>query len=106
MHYRNLKPGILSRDGPPFICRLMPFIGLNGPIICPFIGCKIPLVWNKGFTLIELIITLTIAGILMAVAAPSMVGFVSSNRLASQVNELIADITLARSEAIKRSATT
>ncbi len=106
MHYRSLKLGIIPQDGVPLICRLMPFIGLSNPIICPFIGYKIPLVWNKGFTLIELIVTLTIAGILMAVAAPSMVGFVSSNRLAGQINELIADINLARSEAIKRSVTT
>ncbi len=38
----------------------------------------------------------------MAIAVPGIQGFVSSNRLTSQVNELMADISLTRSEAIKR----
>lgn len=68
----------------------------------PSICQEPPLVGNSGFTLIELIITLTIAGILMAVAVPGLKSFVSSNRLTAQINDLIADINLARSEAIKR----
>lgn len=64
-----------------------------------------PLVGNRGFTLIELIVTLTIIGILVALAAPGMQSFVSSNRLTTQVNDLLGDINLARSEAIKRNAT-
>jgi len=103
MRYQYIKLGCAFLNGNPFICRFMPFIGLDKPLNNPFVCSKLPLVWIKGFTLIELIITMTIAGILMAVAAPSMVGFVSSNRLASQINDLNASLSIARSEAIKRS---
>jgi len=72
------------------------------PLICQ----RLPLVGNSGFTLIELIITLTIASILMALAVPGFQGFVSSNRLTAQINDVIADISLSRSEAIKRNTTT
>lgn len=88
-----------------FICQIMPFIGNKNTDIKPLICRNIPFVGVIGFTLVELIVTLTIAGILAAVAAPSMFGFVASNRLATQINELIADINLSRSEAIKRGTT-
>jgi len=106
MHYRNRKHGCTSQNGTPFICRLKPFIGSDTTVISPFVGNYTPLVCRKGFTLIELIVALTIAAILMAIAAPGLQKFVSSNRLTSQVNDLLADINLARSEAIKRAETT
>jgi type IV fimbrial biogenesis protein FimT len=106
MHYRSLKPGSTAQSKTPFICRNMPYVGLNNPVIIPIVGKKIPFVCNRGFNLVELIVTLTIAGILMAVAAPALQSFVSSNRLASQINDLIADINLSRNEAIKRNTTT
>ncbi|MFC1777842.1 GspH/FimT family pseudopilin [Pseudomonadota bacterium] len=56
----------------------------------------------KGLTLIELMITLAIAGILIASAAPSMREFIQNNRSATQINELQATLNLGRSEAIKR----
>ncbi len=56
----------------------------------------------KGLTLVELMITLAIAGILIATAAPSMREFIQNNRSATQINELQATLNLARSEAIKR----
>lgn len=55
-----------------------------------------------GFTLVELIITLTIAGILIALAAPAMQTFIQDQRLTNQANEFIADLNIARSEAVKR----
>lgn len=57
---------------------------------------------NNGFTLIELMITIAIAGILLAVAAPSFRDLLLNNRIATQTNELISDLALARSEAAKR----
>ena len=89
----------------PFICSNVPFICHKNPDKSPLVGLNIPFIGIKGFTLIELVTTLTIAGILMAIAAPSMFSFLASNRLTTQTNDLIADISFARSEAIKRNGT-
>jgi type IV fimbrial biogenesis protein FimT len=105
MNYRPLKLDCGREKIYPFVCQLTPFIWTTTPPILPIIGNKIPLVCFKGFTLIELIVTLTIAGILMAIAAPSMQSFVSGSRLTTQVNDLLADINISRSEAIKRNTT-
>ncbi len=59
---------------------------------------------NKGITFIELMITLAIAAILFATAAPSMRSSIQENRMVTQINELQASLSLARSEAIKRNA--
>lgn len=83
----------------------MPFIGNKRSRIHPFVDRIIPFVGYSGFTLIELVTTLTVAGILMAIAAPGMFSFLASNRLTAQTNDLIADISFARSEAIKRNGT-
>ncbi len=55
-----------------------------------------------GFTLIELIVTLAIGAIILSFGVPSFVSMTQNNRLISQTNELVADINLARSEAVKR----
>lgn len=56
----------------------------------------------QGFTLIELMITISIAAILLAVGVPSMRDMIQQNRLTGNVNEFVASNMLARSEAIKR----
>lgn len=64
---------------------------------------KVPLMSNnKGFTLVELIITVVIAAILLTVVVPGFTDFINSNKLATDVNSLITSIHFARSEAIKR----
>lgn len=59
----------------------------------------------RGFTLTELMITLAIVAIVLTAAVPSFQNFVLDNRLTTQANDLIADLTFARSEAVKRSGT-
>ena len=58
----------------------------------------------SGFTLIELMITLFIVGILLAVGVPSLKTFMQGNQLVAATNELISALHLARSEAIKINA--
>ncbi len=57
---------------------------------------------NKGFTLIELMITIAIIGIVTAIGLPSFKSIMSSSRLTTNANMLVASLNLARSEAIKR----
>lgn len=57
---------------------------------------------HAGFTLLELMIALVVAGVLFGYAIPSMQVFAQNSRLTTATNELVADLNLARSEAIKR----
>jgi type IV fimbrial biogenesis protein FimT len=57
---------------------------------------------DRGFSVVELIVVMSIAAILMTVAAPSMGMFVRNNRLQAQALDLIRVMHLARSEAVKR----
>ena len=84
----------------------MPFVCRNNPIVIPFIGINIPFVRNKGFTLIELIITMTVVGILAVIAVPSYQGLVESSRLTTATNDFMGDISFVRVEAMKRGAST
>jgi type IV fimbrial biogenesis protein FimT len=56
----------------------------------------------RGFTIIELMITLVVAAILLAIAIPSFTYLTVSNRLTTTANELVNRLSLARSDAIKR----
>jgi len=57
-----------------------------------------------GFTLVELVIVVTIAGVLAAIAGPAMFNLMVSQRLRNAAFELMADLTYARSEAVKRNS--
>lgn len=56
---------------------------------------------QAGYSLHDLIITSAVVGTL-ATGAPGMVGLVQNSQLTSEVNELMAHLNLARSEAIVR----
>ncbi|MDP1900257.1 MAG: GspH/FimT family pseudopilin [Rubrivivax sp.] len=60
-----------------------------------------PPVRSHGFTLIELMVTVAVAGILLALAGPGFREAIHANRLGSAANELVAAVQLARAEAIR-----
>lgn len=59
---------------------------------------------GRGFTLIELIVTIAVAAILVTVAVPNLQMFIKNNRIKTSVGELAVALNLARSEASKRAA--
>jgi type IV fimbrial biogenesis protein FimT len=61
-----------------------------------------PSLRTAGFTLIELMIAVTVMAILIGIAAPSFTAWVTTVRVTGQANDLFSDLLLARSEAVKR----
>lgn len=57
---------------------------------------------ERGVTLIELMITLTVMGVLLAIAVPSFESLIASSRLSTSTNDLLSTIAQSRSEAIRR----
>jgi type IV fimbrial biogenesis protein FimT len=57
---------------------------------------------GSGFTVTELIITMAIVAILLAIGIPSFKYVTVSNRISTEVNGLLGDMQFARSEAVKQ----
>ncbi|MDQ6626979.1 MAG: GspH/FimT family pseudopilin [Pseudomonadota bacterium] len=57
---------------------------------------------ERGFTLVELMVTLSVAVILLTTAIPSLRSFTTRNQIASIESGLMASLALARAEAAKR----
>ncbi len=56
----------------------------------------------NGFTLVEIMITLAVLGVLIAVGVPQFSSSTANSRLTSAINTLSGDLAFARTEAIKR----
>lgn len=61
---------------------------------------------HRGFTIVELMITVAVLGILAAFAVPSMTDFYDRKRLVSQTEAISNLLQFARSEAIKHPSST
>lgn len=61
---------------------------------------------SNGFTLVELLVTIAVAAILLAIATPSFTAVINNNRLTSAANEMVATIQTGRMEAVRRNART
>lgn len=57
-----------------------------------------------GFTLIELMITIAVLAITLAVAVPNFQNVINRNRLVASANEAVGALQVARMEAIRRNA--
>lgn len=56
---------------------------------------------QQGVTLVELLIILVIVGVTLSMAAPAYQAMTARNRIATQTNDMLVAINLARSEALR-----
>lgn len=57
---------------------------------------------TRGFTLIELMVTMALVAVLLRIGIPSFVSFQRNSELTSAANGLLSSINSARTEAMKR----
>ena len=59
---------------------------------------------QHGFTIMELMIVLTLAALILAIGSPNFREFRQNSRLTGAANDFLAAVQLARTEAVKRQA--
>ncbi len=57
---------------------------------------------QRGFTLVELLMTVVVLSILIALAVPSFREMMDKNAVTTAANDLLSSVLIARSEAVKR----
>jgi type IV fimbrial biogenesis protein FimT len=65
-------------------------------------SCQRP---DTGFTLIDVIVALVVAGVLLTIAVPSMRDFIQDSRITTNTNEIVLSLSLARTQAVTRHTT-
>lgn len=60
---------------------------------------------QRGLTLIELMTTVSVIVVVLSIGVPSFQNMIAANRVTTTTNTFISILSLARSEALKRSAT-
>jgi type IV fimbrial biogenesis protein FimT len=61
---------------------------------------------NSGFTLLEMMLVITIAAVILGLGVPNMRQFILNNRMTGAANDLLTAVHIARTESIKRHAQT
>ena len=56
---------------------------------------------QRGFTLVELMIVITLLAVVAGIAVPSFRGMVADNRIAASTNSVVSALNYARSEALR-----
>lgn len=59
---------------------------------------------TQGFTLLELMVTVAVAGILAVLAVPNFNAFIDRQQIKTAAHAFLMDLTYARSEALKRNS--
>jgi type IV fimbrial biogenesis protein FimT len=86
----------------PFVRKIKPFVYARTACVGPFVNKYVPFVrYYRGFTLIELFVTIVVVSIVAAIALPSFRPMLQNMRIRSEASDLAAAINLGRSEAIK-----
>ncbi len=57
---------------------------------------------QRGFNLLELMVGITVLGVLLGIGVPSFTEMIRNNRLVEQTNSMVTALNYARSEALKR----
>lgn len=61
---------------------------------------------SSGFTLVEVLVVLSISAIIVGVATPSFMNIIANNRVAVASSELLTTLNLAKGEAVRSGMTT